>query len=60
MQYFLSENEMDKMKAGLTVAMSIPFIDDIEDYILEAIWEYTKDVDGIDPFYNIRSKNFMM
>lgn len=56
MQYFLTETEMDKMKAGLTVAMSIPFIDDIEDYILEAIWEYAKDIDGIDPFYNIRSK----
>lgn len=56
MQYYLTDAELEKMKSGLKVAMSIPFIDDIEDYILEAIWEYAKDIDGIDPFYNIRSK----
>lgn len=56
MQYFLTEDELLKMTAGIQTAISIPFIDDIEDYILEAIWEYAKDINGIDPFNNIRSK----
>lgn len=56
MQYFLNDTELERMKKGLRVAMGIPFIDDIEDYILEAIWEYTKSIDGVDPFYHIRSK----
>lgn len=56
MQYYLTDEELDRMKSGLKTAMAIPFIDDIEDYILEAIWEYARDIDGIDPFYNIRSK----
>ncbi|WP_300705575.1 hypothetical protein [uncultured Desulfovibrio sp.] len=56
MQYFLTAEEMRRMKEGIKTVVAIPFIDDIEDYILEAIWEYTKNIDGIDPFYNIRSK----
>ena len=56
MQYYLSTTELERITDGLKVAMSIPFIDDIEDFILEAIWEYAKDIDGVDPFYNIRSK----
>ena len=56
MQYYLSTIELERITDGLKVAMSIPFIDDIEDFILEAIWEYAKDIDGVDPFYNIRSK----
>jgi hypothetical protein len=56
MQYYLTDDELTRMKNALKVTMSIPFIDDIEDYILEAIWEYAKNIDGIDPFYNIRSK----
>lgn len=56
MIYSLTPDELARMKKGLQVAMSIPFIDDIEDYILEAIWEYAKSIDGIDPFFNIRSK----
>lgn len=56
MQYFLSAPELARMRSGLQTAMAIPFIDDIEDYILEAIWEYTKEINGVDPFYNIRSK----
>ena len=56
MQYFLSEEELKKMRDGLRATIAIPFIDDIEDYIVEAIWEYAKDIDGIDPLFNIRSK----
>lgn len=57
MQYFLTQEEIDRMKAALKTAVAIPFIDDIEDYILEDIWKYVKQIDGIDPFYNIRSKD---
>ena len=56
MQYFLSDEELKKMKNGLKVAMAIPFIDDVEDFIVEAIWEYARNIDGIDPLFNIRSK----
>lgn len=40
----------------MLTTISIPFIDDIEDFIVESIWEYTKNIDGPDPFFNIRSK----
>ena len=56
MQYFLTENQLKRIKNGLKAAIAVPFIDDIEDYIVEAILEYTKEIEGIDPFTNIRSK----
>ena len=39
MQYFLTEPQLKRMEKGLRVAISIPFIDDIEDYIVESILE---------------------
>lgn len=56
MQYFLTPDEMTRFTSALKTTIAIPFIDDIEDYIVEAIWEHAKSIDGIDPFYNIRSK----
>lgn len=56
MQYFLSDQELKRFTDALKASIANPFIDGIEDYILEAIWEYAKDIDGIDPFYNTRSK----
>lgn len=56
MQFFLTKPQLKRIEKGLKAAISIPFIDDIEDYIVEAILEYTKEIDGIDPFTNIRSK----
>lgn len=56
MQYFLTKSQLTRMENGLKTAISIPFIDDIEDYIVEAILEYAKEIQGIDPFTNIRSK----
>lgn len=56
MSYSLTIPELKKLSDCLQVVMAVPFIDDVEDYILEAIWEYVKDIDGPDPFYNIRSK----
>lgn len=56
MQYFLSKTELARMKNGLRATIAIPFIDDIEDYVVEALLEYTRNIKGIDPFTNTRSK----
>lgn len=56
MQYFLTDIQLGRIEQGLKAAIAVPFIDDIEDYIVEAILEYTKEIDGIDPFTSIRSK----
>lgn len=56
MQYFLTNAQLERIEKALKAAIAIPFIDDIEDYIVEAILEYTKEIDGIDPFTNTRSK----
>lgn len=56
MQYFLTDAQLIRIEKSLRAAIAVPFIDDIEDYIVEAILEYTKEIDGIDPFINIRSK----
>ena len=40
MQHFLTKEELNRLKSGLIAAIAIPFIDDIEDYIVESIWEY--------------------
>lgn len=56
MQYFLSENELQKMKQALVATVAVPFIDDIEDYVVESIWEFTKSINGIDPMFCTRSK----
>lgn len=40
MQYFLSESQLIRMEKALRVTIVIPFIDDIEDYVVEAILEY--------------------
>lgn len=56
MQYFLTDAELKRFTDALKTTIAIPYIDDIEDYIVEAIWEHAKNIDRIDPFYNIRSK----
>ncbi len=56
MQYYLTKEQIRRIEKGLKAAIAIPFIDDIEDYIVEAILEYSKEIDGIDPFVNTRSK----
>ena len=37
----LSKIEMDRLKESLAVCYAIPFIDDVEDFIFEAIFYYT-------------------
>jgi hypothetical protein len=56
MEYILSENEKERLRKALVAAIAVPFIDDIEDYIVESIWAYTKNIQIVDPFFNIRSK----
>lgn len=56
MQYFLTDAQLERMEKGLKAAIAIPFIDGIEDYVVEAILEYAKEINGIDPLTNKRSK----
>ena len=56
MTYTLTQVEQDRLKNAIVAALSIPFIDDIEDYIWEAIFSYTKDIPLVDPLTSIRSK----
>lgn len=55
--YSLSKVEKMKLQKGIAAALSIPFIDSIEDFIWEGIFGYMKNVDLVDPFNNIRSKS---
>ncbi len=56
MMYQLTDSEKNRLTAGITAAFTIPFIDDIEDFIWEAIFAYTKAIPLVDPLTNIRSK----
>jgi hypothetical protein len=55
--YAFSNSEKNRFHKALAAAIAIPFIDDIEDYVVESIWAYAKDIHNADPFFNIRSKN---
>ncbi len=54
--FLLSDEEKQKLIAGIESAFSVPFIDDIEDFIWEAIFAYTKSIPLLDPLTVIRSK----
>jgi hypothetical protein len=54
--YKLSADQKTRLQKGLGAALSIPFIDSIEDFIWEGIFCYVKQVDLVDPFDNIRTK----
>lgn len=54
--YYLSEEEIQRLKAGLQAAFSIPFIDDVEDYVWEAVFAYCKNIPLVDPLFNTRTK----
>lgn len=56
MQYFLTREQLIRIEKGLRAAIAVPFIDDIEDYVVEAILEYAKEIEGVDPFTHVRSK----
>jgi hypothetical protein len=52
----LSEAEKKRLSEGITVAYSIPFIDDIEDFIWEAIFAHVRMVPLVDPLSETREK----
>jgi hypothetical protein len=56
LNYTLSDVEKECFKSALTAAVSVPFIDSIEDYVVESIWAHVKGIVNPDPFFNIRSK----
>ena len=56
MHYPLNDIEKDRLKKGISAVMALPFVDDLEDFIWEAVFAYTKDVTLVDPFTTIRSK----
>ena len=48
--------EFQRFNDALVTCYAFPFIDSIEDYIVEAMLEYARCIDGIDPLLAIRSK----
>lgn len=52
----LSELEKNRLVKGIKVAYSIPFIDDIEDFIWEAIFAYVRNIPLVDPLLETREK----
>lgn len=56
MKYQLTKSEADRLKQAITITLANPFIDDIEDFIWEAIFSYAKNLPVVDPLTSIRSK----
>lgn len=54
--YPLSSRELEKLKKALEAIYTVPFIDDVEDFIWEAIFCYVKNIPLVDPLTNIRKK----
>ncbi len=52
----LNNKELQRLLAGLRAAIAVPFIDDIEDYIWEAIFSYAKNIPLVDPIVHTRTK----
>ncbi|MCY4606717.1 MAG: hypothetical protein OXE49_20995 [Gemmatimonadetes bacterium] len=55
--YYLDDKEKKRLVEAIRAIYAIPFVDDIEDYIWEAIFTYAKDIPSVDPLLNTRSKN---
>ena len=54
--YRLNSRELKKLKQALQAIYTVPFIDDVEDFIWEAIFCYVKNIPLVDPLTNIRKK----
>ncbi len=54
--YSPTKEELARLKTAIQAALAIPFIDDIEDYIWEAIFSHSKNIPIVDPLFSIRSK----
>ena len=55
--YYLTNEEKKRLVNAIRAAYTIPLIDDVEDYIWEAIFAYSKGISTVDPLTNIRSKS---
>ena len=56
MNYHLTVRESSLLRKGLQAAMSTFFVDDIEDFVWEAIFAYSKGLRMADPLNEIRAK----
>jgi hypothetical protein len=54
--YHLTNDEKKHLVEAIRAIYTIPFIDDVEDYIWESIFAYVKNIPLVDPLTNIRSK----
>lgn len=54
--YSLNEIEKQRLIEGIRAAYAIPFINDITDFIWEAIFSYARSIPIVDPVTNIRRK----
>lgn len=54
--YLLNDEELLRLKKGITAAFATPFVDDIEDYVWEAIFSYVKHLPLVDPLTSTRNK----
>ena len=54
--YSLTDLEILKLKNGIKATYAVPFIDDVEDFIWEAIFSYVRNIPIVDPLNNIRKK----
>jgi len=54
--YIATEDEIKRLKKGILAAFATPFVDDIEDYVWEAIFTYVKNVSLVDTLTNTRAK----
>ena len=52
----LNKDETARLQDGIRAVMSIPFIDDIEDFVWEAIFSYARGIPIVDPLKKTRSK----
>jgi hypothetical protein len=54
--YLLSKEEFIRFERGIRATLATPFIDDLEDFVWEAVFSYIKNLPLIDPLTTIRSK----
>ena len=55
--YYLNDKEKQRLVEAIRAVYTIPFVDDIEDYIWEAIFTYAKNIPSVDPLLHTRSKH---
>ena len=54
--YYLNDKEKQRLVEAIRAIYTVPFVDDVKDYVWEAIFSYSKDIPSVDPLTNIRSK----